>query len=231
VEGDVTTAAAFVERKASCEPLWPRHVRGGLQKPSGQIVVQHRLEIRLDYHDRSYVQVQNLAFEIIGLESELFIVNRELPLVGEEFKQVVDKLLDGMKELDASEVPPFIYQMLRLCGNQYFLLVLMHAQKYFKKSAAHTGANTDADSIETVFTDGNFYRKHLIFEQNPSYFLRQLCRPSPVGEHGLVPHPEVRRPRATEQQKSCILSHPTCILSRNFVRQFDIPRVVYSDDL
>jgi FANCI solenoid 1 len=87
----------------------------------------------------------------------LFIVNRELPLVGEEFKQVVDKLLDGMKDLDASEVPPFIYQMLRLCGNQYFLLVLMHAQKYFKKSAAHAGANTDADSIETVMTESNFY--------------------------------------------------------------------------
>jgi FANCI solenoid 1 len=68
---------------------------------------------------------------------------------------VVDKLLNGLKDLDASEVPPFMYQMLRLCGNQYFLLVLMHAQKYFKKSAGPSGANQDADSIETVMTDSN----------------------------------------------------------------------------
>lgn len=89
-------------------------------------------------------------------KSTTCFVNRELPLAGEEFKQVVDKLLFGMQELDASEVPPFIYQMLRLCGHQYFLLVLMHAQKYFKNSAATNGAvNPDADSIETVISERN----------------------------------------------------------------------------
>ncbi|XP_059486131.1 Fanconi anemia group I protein-like [Neocloeon triangulifer] len=76
---------------------------------------------------------------------------RELPVAGDEFKQVVDKLLDGLDELEASEVPPFVYQMLRLCSHQHFLLVLMHVQRYYNKNAARAPAdNEDIDSIEAV---------------------------------------------------------------------------------
>jgi len=71
-------------------------------------------------------------------------------MVGDEFKQVVDKLLNSLDELDASEVPPFVYQILRLCGNQYFLLVLMHVQRYYSKHMTSSIVNLDADSIESV---------------------------------------------------------------------------------
>ncbi|XP_065353781.1 Fanconi anemia group I protein [Cloeon dipterum] len=97
---------------------------------------------------------------------------REVPLAGEELKQVVLKLLDGLDELEAAEVPPFVYQMLRLCGHQHFLLVLMHIQKYFDRGSS---TESDFDSIEAVESNGRALSADMRQSESTVLFHVQKC--------------------------------------------------------
>lgn len=79
--------------------------------------------------------------------THLVTVFIDMPLTKEEHQKVVNKLSIYIEKLIPQEIPPFVYQLLRLCKAQHGRVIFFKLQTYFNLRV-YENANTNENSPE-----------------------------------------------------------------------------------
>ncbi|XP_066260512.1 Fanconi anemia group I protein homolog [Euwallacea similis] len=80
----------------------------------------------------------------------------DMPLSKEEHQNVVIKLVSYIHTLIPQELPPFVYQLLRLCRQHNCWVVFVKLQQYFG-SMIYSQTNTDSPDLDCIETVGHTY--------------------------------------------------------------------------
>jgi hypothetical protein len=92
----------------------------------------------------------------------------DMSLTKEEHLQVVNKLGKYLEKMTPQEIPPFIYQLLRLCKHNNSRIIFLKLQQYFglrynENLANETDSNSDSTQFDIIGSHFCFLSKTPLF--------------------------------------------------------------------
>ncbi|KAL3277410.1 hypothetical protein HHI36_012759 [Cryptolaemus montrouzieri] len=78
----------------------------------------------------------------------------DIPLTKDEHLQVINKLTSYIEKLTSQELPGFVFQLLKLCRDHHFKLVVVKLQTYFGMRIYDMSSIISCSSSDTVDLDG-----------------------------------------------------------------------------
>ncbi|XP_012153284.2 Fanconi anemia complementation group I isoform X2 [Megachile rotundata] len=148
------------------------------------------------------------------LENEKYLVHADTEVSGDEYKSLIIKAICDYRwnvnllpslakmfgDMALDQVPPFVYQILKLCKERDCLYLLNALNEYFRASYAIAMSNDDKDSLEDIGIIGTkevqdtestvlyyIYQAAQLNHENMKDFIRHLKNVSSASEYILQP--------------------------------------------